>query len=100
MTDGYDIPRPAMKIIVGDLVEIIERRTVRKFFKNIEERFVLGRGVITDIEFTDAGYSATVQMEYRKVKCDPSNLILVKKLENRVDDLEAEIQEFLQTQNS
>ena len=94
MTIIYDQPRPAMKIVQGDLVELYNISITKKFFKKVMHKKVIGYGIIVDFNF-DSGYTAIIDVAGKIVTHAPEDLKLVQRIENRAKDLIEEIEEYL-----
>jgi len=94
MTLAYDEPRPAHKIISGDIVELHAYITTQKFFRKITQKQIVGYGVIVDFTY-DSGYTATVNVLGKNVNHSPEDLKLVQRVENRGAELVDELEEYL-----
>jgi hypothetical protein len=90
----YDPPRPSMKIMTGDIVELRHFVTTRKLFTKVTQKKIMGYGVIVDF-FYDGGYTAIVNVSGKIIKHSPEDVRLVQRVENRANELINEIEDFL-----
>lgn len=91
----YDQPRPSMKLVTGDIVEIHDFITApKKLFRKATQTTLVSYGVIIDFVY-DGGYTAIINVSGRVIRHAPEDLKLVQRVENRASELIDEIEEFL-----